>query len=78
MNSNSDDGYEISNIKRGEAGGFLGGHHTDKQLQAAVQVEREDCVIMLELCARNPLPTQMRSSNNVILECAEVIRKRGE
>ncbi len=44
----------------------------------AVQAEREDCVIMLELYAKNPLPTQMRSTNNVILECAEIIRKRGE
>ena len=37
-NSYSDDGeYEISNIKRSEAGGFFRGHHTDKQLQEEVQ-----------------------------------------
>ncbi len=77
-NSNSDDSeYEISNIKRNEAGSFFRGHYTDKQLQEAVEAEREDCVIMLELYAKNSLPTQMRSTNNVILECAEVIRKRG-
>ena len=62
-----DDEYEISNIKRSEAGGFFRGHHTDKQLQEALQAEREECITAC-----------LNGNNRGVNDCIEAIRKRGE
>ncbi len=76
MNSNSDDGYEISNIKRGEAGSFLGGHHTDKQLQEEVQ---ELLGVLKEIINDHfSLRGTVYSARNLMRKAEDIIRKRGE
>ena len=73
-NSNSDGGYKISNVKRGEAGSFVRGHHTDKQLQEAVETEREACALLCDK-RHNSRDTDYSLFNTAII-CAEAIRKR--
>ncbi len=85
-NSNSDDGeYEISNIKRNKSGGFLGGHHTDKQLQEAIQAEKEGCAKLCENIdePQISIPNIKHIISKTITiratqKCADLIRKRGE
>ena len=75
-NSNSGGGYKISNVKRGEAGGFLGGHHTDKQLQETVQ---ELLGVLKEIINDHfSLRGTVYSARNLMRKAEDIIRKREE